>query len=432
MDASMEEQKDPMNMQNQNEESRPEEQEYSFLQETIKDEVGGTARMKRDLYRMIYQGLVFGIVACFGFCAFKPLMEQIFRSDPEQVTIPKEEEEETQEESVEKQEQIQADLDADSYRQMQQSMTTIALEANKAVVEIEAVTGDQKWMTETYDTVNSVTGLIIADNGQELLIFGKIMSMKDVTELQVTFSDGNAYEASLKKKDGNLGFGIYSVKCSDIQKSTWTQIKTASLGSSNSTSRGSTVFALGKQFGYNGGLGFGVVASNRHYKEVADGEYRLICTDIAAASNGTGVLFNLDGEVIAMVDQDISEEDSMNLVTGYGISDIKSVIESLSNGESVPYVGIWGIDVTDEIEAQGIPKGVYVKEVEADSPAMAAGIQIGDIITSIDGEPVTTLSAYHNILMDQETGEKVKIKGQRRGSGSYVDITFSVTIGSIE
>lgn len=428
----MEEQKDPMNMQNQNEENRPEEREYSFLQETIKDEAGGSARLKKDLFRMICLGLVFGIVACFGFCAFKPMMEQIFHSDPEQVTIPEEEEEQSEEESVEEQEQVQESLDADSYRQMQQSMTTIALEANKAIVEIEAVTGDREWMTETYDTVNSVTGLIIADNGQELLIFGKTMSMKDVTELQVTFSDGNTYTASLKKKDGNLGFGIYSVKRSDIQKSTWTQIETAVLGSSNSTSRGSTVFVLGKQFGYNGGLGFGVVASNRHYKEAADGEYRLICTDIAAAENGTGVLFNLDGEVVAMVDQTISEEDSMNLVTGYGISDIKSIIENLSNEKSVPYVGIWGVDVTEEIEAQGIPKGVYVKEVEADSPAMAAGIQIGDIITSIDGETVTTLSAYHNILMDEEAGEKVKIKGQRRGSGGYVDISFSVTIGSIE
>lgn len=431
MNASMEEQKDPGNVQNQNEENRPEGQEYSFLQETIKDEAGGTTRLKRDLYRMICLGLVFGIVACFGFCAFKPLMERIFQGSPEQVTIPEEEEQQEEEQTAQEQ-KSQEILNEDSYRQMQQSMTSVALEANKAVVEITAQTDDQEWITQTYDTVNSVTGLIIADNGQDLLIFGKTSILPDAGGIQVTFSDGNTYTATLKKKDGNLGFGIYAVKRSDIQQSTWTQIATAVLGSSNSVSRGTPVIAIGKQFGYTGGMGFGVVASNRHYTECADGEYRLICTDIAAADEGTGVLFNLDGEVLAVIDQTISEEGSMNLVTGYGISDIKAMIENLSNGESVPYVGIRGIDVTEKIEAQGIPKGVYVKEVEADSPAMNAGIQTGDIITSIGGETVTTLSSYHNLLMDEKAGDKVKIKGQRRGTGGYVDITFNVTVGSIE
>lgn len=431
MHAFMEEHKDPGNVQNQNEENRSEGQEYSFLQETIKDEAGGTARMKRDLYRMICLGLVFGIVACFGFCAFKPLMEQIFRESPEQVTIPEEEEEQEEEQDAQEQ-QTKETLDADSYRQIQQSMTAIALDANRAVVEITAQTDEQEWATQTYDTVNSVTGLIIADNGQELLIFGKTTILEEATDIRVTFADGNTYTAVLKKKDGNLGFGIYAVKRSDIQQSTWTQIQTAVLGSSNSLSRGTPVIALGKQFGYTGGVGFGVVASNRHYTESADGEYRLICTDIAAADGGTGVLFNLDGEAVAVIDQTISEEESMNLVTGYGISDIKDVIENLSNGESVPYVGLRGIDVTEKIEAQGIPKGVYVKEVEADSPAMAAGIQTGDIITSVGGETVTTLSVYHNLLMEKKAGDKVKLKGQRRGTGGYVDITFTVTVGSTE
>ena len=71
------------------------------------------------------------------------------------------------------------------------------------------------------------------------------------------------------------------------------------------------MIAVGKQFGYSNGIGFGTVASTRNYADVADGEYRLICTDIAAAENGTGILVNLDGQVVAVIDQTISEEDSM-------------------------------------------------------------------------------------------------------------------------
>ena len=108
------------------------------------------------------------------------------------------------------------------------------------------------------------------------------------------------------------------------------------------------------------------------------------------------------------------------------------LIELMSNGKAVPYIGILGIDVTESIEQQGIPQGVYVKEVEVDSPAMAAGIQSGDIITSIGGAEVKTISAYQSVLIDKEVGSKVKIRGQRQGSGGYVDIDFNVTVGSKE
>ena len=440
MDASMEEHKDPQieqEISEKEQDASEKEQdtsgeEYSFLQETIKDEAGGAVqKLKKDLLRTLCLGLAFGIIACFGFYAVKPLMERIFESSPKEVTIPEEEEEE-EEDASQQEQQVAQTLDEESFRQMQQEMTATALEASRAVVEITGVTGSQDGMNESYDNKNSVTGLIIADNGQELLIFGKTSVLADAQEIHVTFYDGTSYAASLKKRDGNLGFGIYAVNRVEIQQSTWSQIKTAVLGSSNAVSKGNPVIVIGKQFGYEGGIGFGTVAATRNFVETADGEYRLICTDIAAAADGTGIMVNLDGEVTAVIDQTVSEEDSMNLVTGYGITDIKDIIEKLSNDETIPYIGIQGIDVTEEIANQGIPEGVYVKEVDAESPAMAAGIQAGDIITSIGGEEVKSLMAYHNALMDRDSGDEVRIRGQRRGSGGYVDITFSVTVGSKE
>ena len=156
-----------------------------------------------------------------------------------------------------------------------------------------------------------------------------------------------------------------------------------------------------------------------------------MCTDIAAASNGTGVLINTQGEVVGMIDQSISEQDSMNLVTAYGISDVKEIIELLSNNNPVPYIGITGVTVTEALaQQQEMPRGVYVREVEVDSPAMKAGIQSGDVITSIGETEITTLDAYHEELMNRREGQKVTITGKRQGAGGYVDIEFTVTIGS--
>ena len=105
----------------------------------------------------------------------------------------------------------------------------------------------------------------------------------------------------------------------------------------------------------------------------------------------------------------------------------------MSNGKNVPYIGIIGTIVTEEMsEAQGIPAGLYVNEVKVDSPAMKAGIQSGDIITSVGKTKVVTMKDYHKAVLAQEAGKTVKITGQRFGAESYVDIKFNVTVGVVQ
>ncbi len=435
----MEEQKDPREElhpqegthENLQEDAEEEYKEYSFLQETIKRDRRGE---RKGFFRMAGLGLVFGVFACFSFSAMKPAMDSIFQDDPQTVTIPSEEEPEKEEEPDPHpaEEVVQQPLDADSYRQMQQSLTSIGVKANRSVVEIVGVLEEQDWTEESKDYKNSVSGLIVADNGRELLVLGKSSVAKDAKELKVVFNSGQAYPAVLKKSDGNLGFGIYAVNRSDIQDSTWAQIDTAILGSSNAVSKGDIAIVLGKPFGYAGAMGFGSVASGKNVRDSADGQYRLINTDIAGSKNGSGFIVNLKGEIIAVIDQSAAAEESTELIIGYGITDVKDVIEFLSNGQGVPYIGIWGVDVTEEIEEQGIPKGLYVKNVDADSPAMAAGIQSGDVITGVDDVEIASYSVYHGTLMGKKVGSEAVIKGQRQGVDGYVDIEFKVTVGSKE
>ncbi len=435
--ASMEEYKDSRKEEKPREEideGYPKEEdgeEYSFIQETIKKEKGA---VRRGIFRMAGFGLVFGVFACFSFSALRPVMDKIFQEDPAKVTIPAEEEleEEAAEEPEVKEEVVQAPLDADSYRQMQHSLTSIAVEANRSVVEIVGVEETSDWTEEAGDYKRSVSGVIVADNGRELLILGKASVAKGVQELRVIFNDGASCPAIFKKGDGNLGLGIYAVNRGEIKESTWAQIETAVLGSSNAVSKGDVAIVLGKPFGYAGAMGFGSIASGKNVLDRADGQYRLINTDIAGSKNGSGFVVNLQGEIIALIDQDTAEEGSTELIIGYGITDIKKVIEHLSNGQGVPYIGVYGVDVTEEIEEQGIPKGLYVKNVDADSPAMAAGIQSGDVIMSVGDAEVSAYSVYHRALMECSVGNEITVRGQRQGADGYVDIEFSVTVGSKE
>ena len=187
------------------------------------------------------------------------------------------------------------------------------------------------------------------------------------------------------------------------------------------------MFALGNMFGYADGLGYGIISSDDYKETFYDGECDVLATDIAAVRGGTGVLFNLKGEVVGLIPSSLWEDTSGNMVNAYGISDLKSVIEMLANGESVPYIGITGAAVTSEVqEERGIPEGIYVKDVDADSPAMQAGIQSGDVIREINGEEVANMAAYRNELLEINAGDSIRIRGRRLGADGYVDVVFSV------
>ena len=127
------------------------------------------------------------------------------------------------------------------------------------------------------------------------------------------------------------------------------------------------------------------------------------------------------------------DEEGQGQVIAYGISDLKKAVEFLSNNKAVPYLGILSVTVTEDLaEQQGLPEGIYVQEVAADSPAMKAGIQSGDVITRIGKTSISTLSGYTNALMELDAGKEIKVEGKRQGNGGYVDIDFTVAIGSKE
>ena len=408
----MKDEKEPLE-QKQN----SEEEEYSFLQEIIKDEAGDQAKWKHDVLRRIQLGLIFGLVACFTFFACKPWVEKRFEED------------QTQQEEEQVQEQ-KAVLTTETYQEMLNNLKQVSGEVRKSVVEIQGAVTEEEFSKDQEDKEKSISGMIVADNGQELLILAGELPVKDAKIIRVTFSGDSQCDAILKSRDAGLGLCVYAVQRKNIADDVWAQIETATLGGSKVVSEGDTVIAVGKLYGCDTIAGYGVIESGENYLDKADGQYQTIYTDVAGDISGSGVLVNIRGEVIGIINTSVRSDDQTNKISGYGISDIKDVIELLSNGKNVPYLGVSGVEVSSEMQGQGIPQGVYVKEVDAGSPAMAAGIQSGDIITNIADTDIINLLGYHNTLMKQNVGDKILVRGKRQGTGGeYVDIDFGVTVG---
>lgn len=405
------------------------QEEYAFIQEVIKDEKNDKNKWTSQIGRWASIGLIFGIFACIGFFTLKPLAENVFRKNPNKVEIPKDdiigEEDVSDEDSGQ-----QAIVTIEDYRELNDQMNQVAIEAEKSIVRITGIKQDENWGNGQHSFLYQTTGLIVADNGPELLILTNYSDIKEAELFRVTFADGKQHEAVMKQKDGNSNLAVFSVAKNEIAEGTWNKIKVATLGNSNVFTRGSVLIALGNPFGYEESVGYGVASSVDKKILLADGEYRILVTDMPKAKQSNGFLFDSYGNVMGIIIPEMMEKEGPETLAAIGISAVKNEIELMSNGKNVAYVGIIGTIVTKEMsEMQGIPAGLYVTEVEVDSPAMKAGIQSGDVITKIENKEIATLSEYHSTLIGQEAGKMIILTGQRYGGENYVDIKFNVTVG---
>lgn len=403
------------------------QEHYSFIQEDIKDEKNDIKKVLKKVLSLAGKGLIFGIAASLSFFALKPWLEPIFQKEANEVEIPKDEEIE-EEEQTEEVNEANPILTIESYRELNKVLSQVAVEAEKSVVFLSGIQQDESWLTGQEENVYQTSGIVVADNGRELLVLANYSDMKDAQLFRVEFADGSEHEAVIKQKDGNIDLAVFSVAKGGISGDTWSKIKVAELGNSNIVKPSNLLIALGNPFGSQRGVGYGVASSVDETVNLADGMYDILITDMPNAERNSGILFDTYGKVMGIIDSDLSDE--KGTLTAIAISGIKSEIELMSNGNNIPYIGIYGTIVSAEMsELQGIPVGLYVTEVAVDSPAMKAGIQSGDIVTEAAGRTISTYTDYHNTIIRQGAGQNIQIIAQRYGVESYVDIKFNVTVG---
>ena len=155
---------------------------------------------------------------------------------------------------------------------------------------------------------------------------------------------------------------------------------------------------------------------------------------VITGEGGSGALINLKGEVVGLMLQSYSKRESQSTVTAIGISDIGKLLEKMSNGESPAYLGLEVSTVTTEIAKENqLPKGVYIKQVLPDSPAMQAGLQMGDVLTKIGGTEIQTTQQYEDYILNAKDGQQSMVTVKRMGAdGKYQDVSFKVVFGTLQ
>lgn len=318
-----------------------------------------------------------------------------------------------------------------NYEALYQDMLGVTEKPKRALVTVIGITNQMDYFNQNYENQQQISGLIVADNGQDLFILTEYRIVENVERIQVTFWDETMVDATYQRHDPSTGLTIVKVDESKLDEGTRNGLAVAPLGSSYLVSQGDPVVAVGSPVGYSDSIAYGVVTSVTNKISALDNEYNLLTTDILGSTDGSGILVNLDGEIVGIIAQSYSAKGN-NVVTGIAISQIKKLIENLSNNVSRAYIGIRGQDVTEELsDKTGIPKGVLISRVADDSPAMMAGMKEYDVIVKLGEYKVETIKQYHEQLGKYSTGDVVTVTAMRKGAEGYAEMTFDVTMGEV-
>lgn len=420
-------------------EQKKNENSYEFLKETIKEKPVDKKKLVKHILRILLSGALFGLAATAVFALAAPEITENIEKKQEQsqIQFPSDTKnsEENKKNSTAEDNSSEAgsqpaaeELTPETYQKLFADVFATAQEAEKAMVRVRGSKNDEEWFQTPYE--NEISGLLVAESGQELFALTEYRIVENVDRIQVVFYDGTIADARFLKGDTNTGFVILKIPKSGISAKTQESIAIAPLGESYTVDQGEPVLAIGSPMGYSDSVGYGIVTSTCNTVAKTDAEYSLLTTDIAGSSLGSGVLLNLEGEVIGLIAQSFAREDTQNLVTGLGVSEVKEMIQILSDEtKDIVYLGITGKSITQDISVKkGIPIGVFVEQVEVDSPAMQVGIQNGDVIIELNGEKIETVKGYQQQLKSCKAGETIKVKAMRQGTEGYVEVDFEVTL----
>ena len=283
------------------------------------------------------------------------------------------------------------------------------------------------------------TGIIISRQEDRLLVLTNNHVVEDADILSVVFVDGKEVQAEVLGTAPDSDIALVAVPLANIAEETLQNIGIAVMGDSDAVKVGNAVIAIGNALGYGQSVTTGVISALNREVEMVDMTLELIQTDAAInAGNSGGPLINSSGEVIGINSLKYSSTGVEGMCYAIPINTAKPIIEDILNNpkgteevEEKPYLGIYGFDITFQYQFMyGMPAGIYVNSVEENSPAEAAGLEQGDIITSFNGTSVASMEELTELIIECNPGDTVELGVKVLKRNTYHSTTISVTLGN--
>src|SRR6184192_4439860 len=262
-----------------------------------------------------------------------------------------------------------------------------------------------------FKTTSLGSGVIVAADGT---IMTNVHVIERASRIHVTLIDQREFDATPVGADADADIAILRVKAGD-------DLPHIPFGTSADLMIGETVIAIGNPFGLSHTVTTGVVSAVGRSIHSDDKTYSdFIQTDASInPGNSGGPLLNIKGELIG-IDTAIYSRSGGSIGIGFAIpvDRARRVMRDLVSYGEVrrPWLGLVVQDLTPELAQHfGTTKGVVVAEVEAESPAVSAGLTRGDVIVRVDGRDVHSREEFEQRVEAHGEGEHATLTLRRDG-----------------
>ena len=308
-------------------------------------------------------------------------------------------------------------------------MTTaqVAKTVSPSVVVItteQVVYSQWSWYGQSQVESGAGSGVIISSDGYILTCDHVVSGASNIT---VTIGDKD-YPATIIGEDSTSDIAVIKIEADGLTP--------AIVGDSDKLAVGDNVLAVGNPLGELGGtVTSGIVSALNRSVSIqsssAVNTMSLIQMDASVSpGNSGGGLFNMNGELVGVVNAKSSDSDAEGLGFAIPINDAMKVAQDLLENGYVtgrPYMGITYLAVTDAQTAQQLgvnAYGIYVADVVKGGPADKAGLKVGDRIVSIDGTEVAQKTDLGTIIQQHSAGDTLSITVARGGQMQTVSLTL--------
>ncbi|MDZ7953712.1 HhoA/HhoB/HtrA family serine endopeptidase [Nostoc sp. DedQUE09] len=265
----------------------------------------------------------------------------------------------------------------------------------------------------------SGSGFIINSSGQILTNAHVVDGADRVT---VTLKDGRTFDGKVLGEDPVTDVAAIKIDANNLP--------TLAVGNSDTLQPGQAVVAIGNPLGLNNTVTSGIIsATGRSGSDIGASDKRVdyIQTDAAInPGNSGGPLLNARGQVIAMNTAII--RGAQGLGFAIPINTVQRIAQQLIATGKVdhPYLGVQMVTLTPEIKEKikngagdrlnlTADEGVLLIEIVPRSPAFVAGLRVGDVIKSINSQPVTKIEEVQRLVEKSKIGTKLPIEVERNG-----------------
>ncbi len=269
---------------------------------------------------------------------------------------------------------------------------------------------------DSEDTQSLGSGFIISQDGY---ILTNHHVVKDADEIVVKLSDRRELVAKLIGTDVRTDIALLKVQANGLPM--------VNIGNPNELKVGEWVLAIGSPFGFEQSVTAGIVSAKG--RSLPGGNYvPFIQTDVAInPGNSGGPLFNMDGKVVGINSQIYSRTGGfMGLSFAIPMDVVMNVVQQIKTSGKAAHgwLGVQIQDVTRQLaESFGMkkPQGALVSKIIPNSPAEKAGLQIGDIITEFNGQPIETSSDLPPMVGMTPINQDGKLTIIRQGNSEAIN-----------